>query len=81
MIRITIELVPHGDESRAKVLHVGLIANNGKGTQSRGNYWFELSQRGSRKVWRKGPVEGFPRRSRGAWHLLHRVLEEAIGNG
>ena len=42
MIRITVELVPHGDESRARVLAHGIIANDGTGTLERGNYNFVL---------------------------------------
>ena len=45
-----------------------------------GNYWFSLSQRGTRKVWRKGAVEGFARKRLGAWYLLYRVLQEALGD-
>ena len=77
MIRVTIELVPHGNESKTRTLHVGVIANNGTGSKTKGNYYFALSQRGSRKVWKSGVVQGFPRKSRGAWNLLYRVLEEA----
>ena len=80
MIRVTIEMVPYGDESRAKVLHVGVIANSGTGSQTHGNYWFSLSQRGTRKVWRKGAVEGFARKRLDAWYLLYRVLQEALGD-
>ena len=29
MLRVTIELMPHGDEARARVLHRGFIANDG----------------------------------------------------
>ena len=78
MILVTVELIPHGDESKAQVLHVGVIANSGTGTATRGNYRYALSQRGSKRAWRRGVVRDFPREAHGAWHLLGRALEDAI---
>lgn len=80
MIRITIELVPHGDESRARVLARGEIINEGTGTRERGNYYFWLSQSGrvtTKSRW--GNVRDFPRLRKNVWHLLARVLNTAFG--
>ena len=38
MLRVTIELVPHGDESRAKRIGEMIIANDSTGSYERGNY-------------------------------------------
>ena len=78
MIRVTVELVPQGDESRAKTLHTAVIANDGSGTKDRGNYRFSLSRKGSARPWKEGRISGFPRKRLGTWHLLYRVLKEAL---
>jgi len=80
VIRVTVELVPHGDESRAKVLCQGMIANDGSGTLRKGNYRFQLSQQGRLSATaRKGEVKDFPRLSKNVWHLLRLVLNTAFG--
>jgi len=38
MLRVTVELVPQGDEDRANVIGEMIIANDGSGTLDRGNY-------------------------------------------
>lgn len=79
MIRVTVELVPHGDESRARILARGIIANDGSGTLQRGNYRFQLSQSRRLNVTaRAGTVKGFPRLSKNVWHLLRLVLNSAF---
>ena len=79
-MRVTVELVPLGDESKAKVLHTAVIANDGSGTKAKGNYRFALSRKGSTKPWKSGQVKGFPRLREGAWRLLYRVLKEAMND-
>jgi hypothetical protein len=79
VIRVTVELVPHGDESRARVLARGTITNDGTGTFQRGNYRFWLSQSGRvNATSREGEVKDFPRRAKNVWHLLSRVLAVAF---
>ena len=78
MIRVTVELVPYGDESRAKTLHTAVIANDGTGTKNQGNYHFSLSRKGSMRPWKSGRIRGFPRLRLGAWQLLQRALKEAL---
>lgn len=83
MLRITVELVPGGDESRKRVMHVAEIWNNVRKTQAtggqRGDYGFRLLSRHGR-VWRQGGVDDFPRLRLGAWDLLFRVLRCAVGD-
>lgn len=66
-------------------LGTAIIANDGSGTHARGRYdaWFGrkgqdlvnlLSCRGDA---RHSRVEGFPRLSKNAWHLLARALKAA----
>ena len=79
MLRITIELVPLGMESRAKVIATGTIANTGTGTPTCGDYRIELRDAAGRK-WICGHIEGFPRTRLLAWDLLYRALRERVGN-
>jgi len=37
-LRITIELIPHGDESRKEIVAIVEADNDGTGTQAAGNY-------------------------------------------
>jgi len=78
VLRITIELVPWGIESRAKTIATGIIANTGTGTPTSGDYRVELRDAAGRK-WRSGHIEGFPRRRLLAWDLLYRALENLVG--
>ncbi len=79
MLRVTIELVPWGIESRAKVIATGTIANTGTGTQTSGDYRIELRDAAGRR-WKSGHVEGFPRKRLLAWDLLYRALGKLVGN-
>jgi hypothetical protein len=79
VIRVTIELVPRGVESQAKVLHVAKIWNDGSGNLVRSNYKATLSTRGNRSIWKAVRVEGFQRKKLLAWDLLYRVLKMAVG--
>lgn len=74
MLRITMELVPQGDESKAKVLASGTITNlGGQASDKLGDYKYKLKkQRG--RIWREGELKGFPRQSRGVWTLLFVIL-------
>lgn len=78
MIVVTIELWPHGDSKRKQLLGCGAIANDGSGSNSTGNYNFELSDR-SGKLWKSGEIKGFPRKRLLGWDLLFRILRQAVG--
>lgn len=79
MLRITIEIVPQGDESRARTIATGIIVNTGAGTPNRGNYRVDLRTEGARK-WKQTEVRGFPRKYLLAWDLLYRALDQLVGD-
>jgi len=91
MIRCRIELLPGGDESRARLIGVVEIANVG-GTPVLGNYSVVLKKTppfpgALRAAWRRGlmkgedddaiaaTVEGHHRSQRGSYDLLYRALK------
>lgn len=83
MIRITIEMLPNGSEDASYVLAQGIIANDGKGTETVGNYFYGLSGQAKRPhhdpgIRYQGEVSGFPRKRLNVWHLLKRVLDDAL---
>ncbi len=81
MIRVTIELIPHGIEERKSHLGTIIIANDGtSATPTRGNYLARLSMKGRpSSVWRRATVKDFARLRQGAYDLLFRVLRDAVG--
>lgn len=81
MLRITVELLPLGDESRAQHLGTAKIWNDGEGLPTRADYHATFSKWGRPKeLWRTGRVEGFRRKARGPWDLLYLALKDAVGN-
>lgn len=84
MIRVTIELIPHG-VGPAKVIATADIANDGSSdSRSIGNYdatlFVHQTANGRPRKWRHAKVTGFPRIARGPWDLLQCVLADALGN-
>lgn len=82
MLRVTIDLLPSGDESRKRTLGVVNIANDLTGDLDTGNYdvWLSKSLVGKAgQTWKKGRVEGFPRRRLGPYDLLYRALRATVG--
>lgn len=83
MIRITIEMVPGGNDDHAYLMAQGVIINDGKGTAGRGNYDYGLTRQTNIPgrdpgISREGKVVGFDRRSRNVWHLVKMVLDDAF---
>jgi hypothetical protein len=79
MLRVTIELWPFGEERWKKHLGTAIVANDGTGTETKGNYDVRLLKWGdSGKVWKEGRVKGFPRLSRGPWDLLYLALKNIV---
>jgi len=77
MIRVTVELLPNGDESKARTLAVARIVNIG-GTPERGDYRVTLSRRNEpHSVERTGLLTQFER-TRGPWELLHEALRVTL---
>ncbi len=79
MLRVTIDLVPWGDESRKQTLHTIVIANDGSGTDISGNYHAVASQARTNRPWKFAEVHGFPRKRRNSIDLLYRVLAKMVG--
>lgn len=72
MIRITIELLPHGYEEKKTIIATGKIVNDGTGSVSIGNYKYELEL--YKQSWNHGEIKGFPRQEKNIWQLLREVL-------
>ena len=80
MLRITIELLPHGSEKHKKPLGMAIITNDGTGNESSGNYDVKLyTWHEPPRTWKTGRVELFPRKTRGPWDLLYRALRDIVG--
>jgi hypothetical protein len=74
MLRVTIELVPFGDESRAREIGTMLIANDGEGTHAKGDYAYVYGYTDRRNVrFSTGTVKSFYR-NQGAWALIKKIL-------
>jgi hypothetical protein len=79
VIRVTVELVS-AISGETEHLGTAIIANDGKGTDTSGDYTVSLSTRGwNARPWKSGRVEGFPRKRLGGWDLLYRALREIVG--
>jgi len=73
MLRITIELVPFGDESRAREIGVLLLANDGEGTHESGDYAYVYGYTDRDMPFARGTVKKFSR-NQGAWALVRKIL-------
>lgn len=81
MLRITIELVPFGNEDEAKQIGQMVLANDASGDSTTGNYEAIIAPdawtgAGERHV----KLEGFNRRL-GAWELVKKILQSADAEG
>lgn len=72
MIKITVELLPHGKEENKRMLGVMLIANDGSGTATVGNYVGSME---SEYGQRAGTVKGFNRKTQSVWSLVGAFLK------
>ena len=75
MIRVTVQLIPKGDVSRAKTLGVMEIANDGTGNEHAGNYGGTLHAEYTGSAGRPGRVEKFFRRRQSVWSLVGAFLK------
>ncbi len=90
MIRVTIELFPHGQQSLRETLGVMDIWNDATGDPTTGNYGFCAWKAGTpkdilhtrdtitRAKW-NGEVKDFPRKKLLVYDLLYRCLKVAFG--
>lgn len=77
MIRVTIELLPHGKDAGKKVLGVLDIANDGSGTDEIGNYSGELHAEYTKPGDpRRNRVLGFNRKRKSVWTLVGMFLKK-----
>ena len=74
MIRITIELFPHGLAKNKKILGYVDIINDGTGTKTIGNYSVTAIS-GNGKVFRKRRIEGYCRKAESIWKLMKMVFD------
>jgi hypothetical protein len=77
MIKITVELLPHGDESRKRKLGEMRIWNTLTGTPTKGDYKFSIWLKRN-KAWRTGEYHGFPRKRKNVWFLIKKCLEQVL---
>jgi hypothetical protein len=75
MLRVTVELLPCGDESRRRTLASMDIANDGTGTRTVGNYRGTLHAEYTGPHGRHGNVFGYNRTSQSVWSLVGAFLK------
>lgn len=63
---------------RITTIATGKIVNTGTGSSTQGNYRIELRDAAGR-VWKRGHIEGFPRKRLLAWDLFYRALQKLVG--
>jgi hypothetical protein len=87
MIRVIIELLPHGFEDGKETIGLIEIANDGiksKEDLTKGDYQYKMmkSSRYAKRpgVYKQGSIKGFPRKRLGPYDLLFRVLSDAVGS-
>ena len=76
MIRVTVEMIPHGDETRKSVLGSLEIANDNTGNYEIGNYDATLHAEYTRPEGRKCRVTGFGRQRQSVWSLIGAALKQ-----
>lgn len=75
MIRVTIELVPKGDETRKRVLGTMVVCNDGTGNELLGNYNGTLHAEYTGSGGRPGRVMNFRRTRQSVWSLVGAFLK------
>ena len=81
MLKLTLEYLRHGSIDDAWPIGEGIIANDGTGTELKGNYQVKFTaDHNVRAVGYHGQVNGFSR-DRDAWQLVYEALKEALEHG
>lgn len=75
MLRVTIQLIPRGDESRARTLGTMEITNDATGNMDVGNYVGTLHAEYTTPAGRKGRLKNFNRRKQSVWSLVGGFLK------
>jgi len=74
MLRITVEIVPYGDETMAREIGKGYIVNDGTGHYNKGNYnctFYETDINNKQSI----KLKNFDR-SKGFWSLIGEALKK-----
>ena len=71
MIRVTVDLVPFGEEDHSRTIGIFVLANDGKGDPEYGDYGFVYSDDHHRE--HEGTVKNF-KRSEGIWTLISECI-------
>lgn len=83
MIRVLVEMIPHSNPDKRRVLGEAFIDNDGTGTNAECSYNMRLMKSPEYAtrpgVWKKGRIERFPRLRLGPWDLLLRGLRAIVG--
>lgn len=77
MLRVTVELVPFGVESKKHEIAKMEIINDGTGTNTKGNYDVRVFVRNSKHVMRKGKVSEHSRLAESVWTLVDKAIRSA----
>lgn len=75
MIKVTVELLPHGSENGKRTLGVMHISNTGSGSEIVGNYVGTLHAEYTCPTGRKGQVLQFHRKDQSVWSLVGAFLK------
>jgi hypothetical protein len=81
VLRVTVELWPHGDHTSPQIIGTLVIANDGASpTPEVGHYNYVIcGGNNDEPLRRSGTLQDFPRRRLGAWALIARVLQRVVG--
>ena len=82
MIKVTVELVSALGAGRNKTWSAKIWNDRTTSVESggrKGAYEYEIIDAAG-SVWKSGKIHNFPRKQRGVWDLLFRVLLNAVGN-
>lgn len=77
MIRVTVELVPHGIGTPV-VIGSAKIYNDGTGTLTTGNYKGYLCGKNGRRLRHDMEVTNFKRKRENVWELIRRALDSRL---
>jgi len=75
LIKITIEVIPFGQEYLREIIAIGSIINNGSGDIKYGNYTYKFYSED--KLWREGKIKKFFRLDQNVWKLLQKCLNQS----
>ena len=75
MLRVTVELIPHGNETRKRQLAMMEIINDGSGSVDIGNYRGILHAEYTGPEGRQGKVTDFYRQRQSVWSLVGAFLK------